>query len=379
MTDSHYTPTALALDLVALSKKKRPKVVADFAVGPGSLLYAAKISWPTSELHGLDLDSTALGEVRDKLGEVFTYHVDYLTDRAMELTKGLQGNIDIVLLNPPFTCRGATFVQTIFEGQVVRSSKAMAFILRSCQFLRSNGEILAIVPRSCLLSQKDAEARRLLTLSHSIEDMGKYKSPGFADASVSVHLIRLTRHRKTKIQKKQIPAAISRITPKQDFKLFVMRGSHPVGDVCSQGVGPSLIHTTELFDSQISINRRRATRTRKAISGSVLMMPRVARPSIKKIAVGSFMKPVVPSDCIICVKTEPAGFETELLEKFRHYWELLKDAYSGTCASYLTLASFRQVAEQIGFDVEFTDDPEIWNPTSRTISKQSKTISYNEG
>lgn len=378
MTDNHYTPRTLALDLVKLSKLRNPRMIVDFAVGPGSLLHAAKQAWPKAELHGLDLDLAALGEAQSNLSGIVTYHADYLTDRAMTLTADLYRKIDVVLLNPPFTCRGSSFEETSFGNRMVKSSKAMAFILRSCGFLRPNGEVLAIVPRSCLFSEKDAEARRSINLTYVLEDMGRYESPGFHGASVAVHLVRVTRRASLQRLKKNNIAAVTRIKPKQPYKLAFMRGSHAVGEASTLTKGFSLIHTTNLFGSEISISRRRAVKTTKRISGTVVMMPRVARPSLEKIGVGSFVKPVVPSDCIICIKTIPAGHETQLLEKLQHYWELLKDAYSGTCASYLTLSAFQEFAEKIGFEAELTDNPAIWNPSEHKAVVPSRVRSKNE-
>lgn len=370
MNDGFYTPTALASDLIRLSRQSNPKRIADFAVGGGSLLLAARQTWPDAQFYGIDLNPDAILEARKVLPSLEAYTSDYLSDEVLELTSELFHEIDLIVLNPPFTCRGSSFETTLFQASEVKSSKAMAFILRACRYLRISGEILAIVPRSCLFSQKDREARKAIAASHIIEDLGTYQSPGFSKASVSVHLVRVTRRSESTPLPISPPASVEIIRPNQHYSLVFMRGSHPVADGVTKAKGPSLVHTTDLFNFEIAISRRRAVHHNKLVSGKVLMFPRVARPSIDKVAIGSFIQPVVPSDCIICVKTVPLGHEEHLHTQILLFWDALKEAYSGTCASYLTMESFKIFAAKLGFEAELTSDCRIWNPDGGSTAKE---------
>ncbi|MDD9727609.1 N-6 DNA methylase [Roseovarius sp. SK2] len=362
MKDDFYTPTALARDLVRLSVQRDPRIIADFAVGDGALLLEARKRWPQAQLHGLDLDPEAIARAQDSLPGLKAITSDYLSSAARAANHDLQGRIDLVLLNPPFTCRGSSFETTEFGDNLVKSSKAMAFLLRSCSYLSANGEILAIVPRSCLYSQKDGQARENLSNGYNVDDLGVYESPGFSRASVSVHLVRISKRAALVSDQASQNSNVDKITPKHPYSLVFMRGSHAVADGVFHTQGPSLIHTTDLFNYEISISRRRATRKNKLVSGKVLMLPRVARPNVEKVAVGSFIQPVVPSDCIVCVKTVPGGFEEHLHEQICRFWDALEDAYSGTCASYLTLDAFREFSAKLGYKAEFSNDHRLWNP-----------------
>ena len=370
MKDDFYTPEALARDLIELSGQRNPKTIADFAVGDGALLEEAKKKWPEAQLHGLDLDPKAISRAQSSLPSLRAFRSDYLSSEALEATTALQGKIDLVLLNPPFTCRGASFETTDFGDNFIKCSKAMAFLLRSCRYLRPNGEILAIVPRSCLYSQKDSQARNTLSDAHNFENLEVYQSPGFRKASVSVHLARITKRRDGVVRQLTQKSEIKkRIAPKHPYRLVYMRGSHAVADGVFNTHGPSLIHTTDLFNFEVSISRRRATRETNLVSGKVLMLPRVARPNVEKIAVGSFIQPVVPSDCIVCVKTVPAGFEEHLQTQIRLFWDALEEAYSGTCASYLTMEAFGAFAVKLGYMAELSKECQIWNPVTEGVEK----------
>lgn len=368
MIDSYYTPRALANDLISHCRLDAPLRVADFAVGGGSLLSAAHKVWPTADLFGVDLDERAIDLTRDALPQAWLFNTDFLASCEGSLLGDLVGNLDLIVLNPPFSCRGSSYETTAFEGEDVRSSKAMAFLLASCQYLSSIGEILAIVPRSCLFSQKDHTARSAISKYHRLEDLGCCQSPGFSQASVSVHLVRITKSD----AEEMLPFSdrkVSQLRPERTYGIVIMRGSHPVALGRNISNAPSLIHTTDLFNGEISISRRRAVKTKKQISGQVLMMPRVARPNRKKIAVGNFIHPVVPSDCILSMKTIPAGYEADLQIQLLRFWSTLTDAYSGTCASYLTLNALKEFLVSIGYDVIIDDNPTLWNPLAITGTK----------
>lgn len=361
MIDRYYTPKTLADDLITNCRLDAPLRVADFAVGGGSLLSAAHKVWPTADLFGVDLDAEAINASRDAHPQAKLFNTDFLSSNGGDLLGDLVGNMDLIVLNPPFSCRGSTYETTAFEDEDVKSSKAMAFLLASCRYLSNIGEILAIVPRSCLFSQKDQTARTALSDKYDLEDLGVCQSPGFNGASVSVHLVRISKANAEKWLP-SIGGKIAQLKPERAYGVAIMRGNHPVALGKKKSDAPSLIHTTELFNGEISISRRRAVKLNKQISGQVLMMPRVARPNCNKIAVGNFIHPVVASDCILAMKTIPAGNEADLQRQLRRFWSALEDTYSGTCASYLTLNALKDFLVSIGYDVIVDDSPSLWNP-----------------
>jgi hypothetical protein len=76
------------------------------------------------------------------------------------------------------------------------------------------------------------------------------------------------------------------------------------------------------------------------------------------------------------MKTIPAGNEVDLQRQLLRFWTMLEDAYSGTCASYLTLNALEDFLVSIGYDVVVDDSPSIWNPFANmdTIADQQESI-----
>lgn len=361
MIDSYYTPRALADDLITHCRLDAPLRVADFAVGGGSLLSAAHKVWPEADLFGVDLDAKAINASRNAHPQAELFNTDFLSSNEDNRLGNLVGSIDLIVLNPPFSCRSSLYETTAFEDENIKSSKAMAFLLASCRYLSSTGEILAIVPRSCLFSQKDQNARSALSRQHNLEDLGACQSPGFNGASVSVHLVRIGKA-DAEERLPNVGGIVAQLKPERAYGIAIMRGNHPVALGKNKSDAPSLIHTTDLFNGEISISRLRAVKTKKKISGQVIMMPRVARPNRNKIALGNFIRPVVPSDCILSMKTIPAGNGADLQRQLLRFWSALENAYSGTCASYLTLNALKDFLVSIGYDVTVDDSPSLWDP-----------------
>lgn len=361
MIDRYYTPKVLADNLISYCQLDAPLRIADFAVGGGSLLSAATTVFPKAKLFGVDVDIGAIKASRIAHPKANLFNMNFLNSNEEGLLQELVGNIDLILLNPPFSYRGSKFETTFFEGEYVKSSKAMAFLLASCQYLNDGGEILAILPRSCLFSEKDEHARSAILNRHELEDLGVCQSPGFNGASVSVHIVRVIRSCSNK-DLVISAASLAQLKPERAYGVAIMRGNHPVAFGSEKLDAPSLIHTTDLFNGEIAISRRRAVKLNRQISGQVLMIPRVARPNRNKVAVGNFVRPVVASDCILAMKTVPPGNEIDLQVHLQRFWCALESVYSGTCASYLTLSALKNFLVSMGYQVTISCEPSLWNP-----------------
>tara|TARA_B100000123_G_scaffold240484_2_gene193707 strand:+ start:5047 stop:6069 length:1023 start_codon:yes stop_codon:yes gene_type:complete len=331
------------------------------------LISAAYLEWPETEIFGVDIDPHALKETKELAPNLKAYMCDFLSEECLLKTKNILGRIDLVLLNPPFSCKSSEFVTTVFEDEKLRCSKAMAFLLGSCKYLSDLGEVLAIVPRSCLLSSKDSKAREALTRHHILEDFGPYARPRFREASVTIHLVRISKRQHSCTTTE--PHPIGRlVAATRDYNVIIMRGTHPVSASSECTERPSLIHTTNLCDGKITKGKLNASKQSRLVSGPVVMLPRVARPTKDKVCFGYFDQPIVPSDCVICVKTLPSGYEQHLQDQLLLYWDGLKNTYSGTCAAYLTLEMFKEFLLSIGFKAEVGSDLTTW-----MASTESKT------
>ena len=111
--DQIYTPPYLAA-LMAKASRARPSqseefIVADFAAGSGELLLAAASVWPTATMVATDIDSRAVCNVRKISNSWRTGVCDFLNPRSRRsspVLRSLKRRTNLVLLNPPFSCRG---------------------------------------------------------------------------------------------------------------------------------------------------------------------------------------------------------------------------------------------------------------------------------
>ena len=362
--DEFYTPKPLAEELVGHCRVVQPTVVADFTMGGGSLLNAANVAWPNAKLFGNDIDKRALSAVSGLGLHASGFRGDFLSKKHVARLYGaleIAGHADVILLNPPFSCKGSTVVSSIFEDAEVQCSRAMAFLLGSCVFLKEGGEILGIVPRSCLRSEKDGTARELLRRRHFVEDLGEPMCGGFKGASVSVHIVRI-RHRPTKRTGDSAGRPVRRLQRHRQFQIFLTRGGHALCDSVEGNEGISLVHTTELKDGRLLPTFRTARRTTRQVSGRILLLPRVGRPSSAKLVLTTFKEPVVLSDCIVGIKTMPEGHESQVATLMRRFWPQIEDLYSGTCARYVTLKALQGFFRSLGFEAQIRGRTRVAGP-----------------
>ncbi|EJP49980.1 methyltransferase small domain protein [Acinetobacter baumannii Naval-18] len=100
MIDQIFTPDALANELVQFySLSSPPLLVADFAVGEGSLIQAAHKYWPEAKYIVNDIDQNILNKIKLKNAEIDYYNEDFLVSNFTKLFE----KIDLILLNPPFS------------------------------------------------------------------------------------------------------------------------------------------------------------------------------------------------------------------------------------------------------------------------------------
>ena len=137
MIDQFYTPSGLAGLLISAAKARSPKVVADFAMGDGALLRAARQRWPRTLLVGSDINPEALSASEDVIQGLDFSTYDFLGDAPLpEALRNSRAKCDVIVLNPPFTCRGSKRFPVTVGGEALLGSKALAFVCRALAFLK---------------------------------------------------------------------------------------------------------------------------------------------------------------------------------------------------------------------------------------------------
>lgn len=332
--DRFYTPPGLAALLIGAAKTRKATLVADFAAGDGALLRAAEGRWSAAQLFGSDIDPDALEAVGALASAPRTALHDFLGDDVPpQALSDIRGRCDVVLLNPPFTCRGNRQYPVTLRGRSFRGSKALAFVARSLEFLARSGEALAIVPASCLTSARDAELLSALRDDYVVQQIGEINRNAFAGCSVSVVIIRI--RLRSKLLSLPRPRSQSRPVLMKSYGAEIIRGSLSVGDARVRPGGVPCIHTTDLRGGRLVEPALSVSLSSRVVTGTVVLLPRVGRPSATKLVLATVREAML-TDCVFALRSDPPGQEEQLIRLMRSNWAQLEAAYGGSCAPYLT-------------------------------------------
>lgn len=383
-TDAFDTPPSLAKSLVRVGSKDAPAVVADFAAGTGELLLAAAALWPTATYVASDLDEERVRHLRTERPDWIVRRLDFTSPDASEVLFEWEGAVDLVLLNPPFSCRGGRRYEIETSDGYVSCSLAMAFVLLSLPFLAEGGEVLAILPKGCVDSDKDAQAREYLSRTTGfrvIQEHGRGTFPGCTPSTVVAQIGGSA---------VSVPPAQTARTPAQPIKeapLRIYRGRLPRHEASTRTVGASstgfaYVHTTDLMRGGVSPDADRIVveaenEGRLAVGGPAILVPRVGRPYLEKVALHTTAERVVLSDCVVALLCTSAREARSLHATLRAQWDIVQGAYGGTCARYTTLRKLQRVLHNLGYPSEIVRKGE--NPRNeQTVADKSETTFESE-
>jgi hypothetical protein len=346
MKDQFFTPADLASEAINAVKVRRVVIVADFAAGHGDLLVAARSRWPDCFTFGNDLDPACSSKLATSERVSAYSGCDFLNDRATNASKRfreLLGNCDVVLLNPPFSGRGGKALSVKTESGLVTCSRAMAFIFTAIKYLRRGGEIVAILPASCLSSRKDARILDEIQRVANYFEIGRYSNDAFPNCSASTVVVRFRRR-----------AASVQITPtikghqvrrRGEYRLFVkiVRGCVPVyrADNGLAGRRFPFIHSTDIVDSEVYQYQRAVNIDTRVVRGPAVLLTRVGSPATKKCAIYDCAQKIVLSDCVIALECADLAIAEKVRARILSRWDRFSTLYGGTCAPYITLDALK--------------------------------------
>ena len=252
----------------------------------------------------------------------------------------LPSKCDVIFLNPPFSQRGGSTYNSFFGELIISSSIAFAFIINSLNFLKDDGELIAILPASCLTSEKDLNARKFIYryFSMSVDSALSHKT--FDKCSVHTVCVRIVKKNNQYTTKENKDVSIYHTLP----SLQLFRGKLSIYNSVNvtRSEGFPLIHTTNLKEKYLSPKLHCTSyvfKPNSTISGPCLLVPRVCKPSFNKISIYSHPDSIVISDCVISISLIEENFYSieELYEFIYNNWNSFRTIYHGTCAQYTTL------------------------------------------
>jgi hypothetical protein len=353
--DQHFTPQQLAVSLIQDVKIDNPLIIFDPTCGNGALLEAAYSKWPAAKFFGNDIDIKMRRRLK-RQRQQWNISVSNFIMQSKRKVSYANLKADLILLNPPFSCRGGSYkvLKTrIYEG---KCSTALAFFIRAIEFLSDSGEIVAILPSSVISSQKDKLALDWLRKYGVFSIIRQYASYSFPLCSVDT----ISVHFKCKPDLQSSSAlnmscsddqnnVNTAILPQKNEKLVISRGQmqmHVYKVTRKKQDSVIFIHTDNLQNNNLVPSRLAMRSSVKIISGPALLLPRVGKPDPRKIVLIENSIEFSVSDCVIVVSAKLSKLR-RVKSLLINNWELLKECYSGSCAKYLTLKNLGDLLERI--------------------------------
>lgn len=330
--DEYYTSDTLARILVSYVRRKNIKTVADFCVGGGELLVAACERWKDLECYGVDISENAIRLLGEKFPNWYLNVCDFTIEEERTKTFLHQQRFDLILLNPPFTCRGSIINVIIYKGEEYHVSTAMVFLTHSLQYLNDRGCLHAIVPSGVLYSQKDSKLWMAIYKDYQVTIHQENDFAYFKDCSPNIAIISLKKG-KTKV----LLGQLSHIICQNHYNVELVRGKLSMFEVNHVENGKQLIHTTWLQNHHIIDGGVKTFHSVSLIKGPAIILPRVGNPNIGKICLLEDKNEYVLSDCIFGIKAKKLKDAKALYIDILRDWERFKQLYKGTGAKYMTI------------------------------------------
>ncbi len=341
--DSFYTPDEIAASMLGKCTLDSPARIVDFAAGDGALLRRAVAQWPTATVFATDINPKAVRSLQAEFPSWNISKCDFMSasSRAKaQAIESLAGRGDVVLLNPPFSYRGAATFPVNAWQETFHCSKAMAFVLLSLEHLTAGGQLIAILPESSLFGDKDARAWEAVKQRFTVTRGATAGRGVFSGCAARCTIVRLTQ------RKRKQAARLVVDQPNFSLEVTLVRGSVPL--YLDTGSDRTLVHSTDLQQSSVILNGHVASSERPSVCGPSVMIHRVGMPSIEKVALYLRRKRVTLSDCVIGLQCNSSDDAIALHNLIKAHETEYKQLYAGTCAPYTTVQRVVEFLNGIG-------------------------------
>lgn len=353
--DRYYTPPPIASELVAAGLAMVPcaRVVADTACGAGNLLAAAQGALDNATCIGTDTDRNAIRRLRLSNPRWLLSVANVLDHHAFQRVRAVTEapDCDLLTLNPPFSMSASKSVPASFFGAEIRTSVAMAHVLRSLEVFEPTGGAVAIVPESLLFSDVDAAARRLLEQRYEASILRGLSNSTFRGARANALLVKWT-PRSAIIEPTDLIA-------NSDYPLepTVTRGGLPVFEARGSRTGIPHVHSSNIADLVASGStaefRKVKAINRGVVTGVMLLLPRVGVPLRSHVRTVRLSSPIQLSDCVFALQFSSVHRANQFRRRAFERWENLTNQYRGTGARYISVtrmnAWVRATAASLGW------------------------------
>ena len=349
--DAFYTPVDVANHLVDGISVNRCRIVADFSCGKGSLLEAFERRNKSRVQIANDIDKTVIREVARAHPKWKMSVVDFLSAqsrRSSSILREIIGKVDVILLNPPFSNKGNTFLIAHISGVEIKCSRAAAFVAAAIPFLSPRGIIRAILPSSTLSSVRDSAFWDLVNQDFHVRILRENASGTFVGCSATSVSVEVSRKEST--SNEECFVEITKDQPLAGIEVRVTRGSVEVTSELALNGAP-VIHTTDLRECNLLSISRRSGKGMQCGNEPSVLLPRVGRPDSKKITLFQCDKEYTLSTCVLRIVCSSIDDATLVRDTLVNSWDDVSRIYSGTGASYTTKVKVADLLLRLGCSV----------------------------
>lgn len=356
--DGVATPESVADEMVAsvpALAKSEALYVADFAAGAGDLLLAARRRWPGAVCIGVDVEPSMVEQLRQVARVDLATVCDFLTESVAGEGGTLGefcGCVSVILLNPPFSCRGGRYAAVRIGEDELRCSVAAAFLVKALRFLEPGGWIIAIVPAGSLDSERDEAAWAHVRTKGLLEIIGEYPPKAFPGCHLRTALVRFELHSEMTGGQIHAPGGAPLPGTSVGEEVMLVRGSIPVHLARVRLDGSTrVVHTKDLRDGAVrQVSDLWALRGR-GIRGPAVLLPRVGQPTPGKVVAYLDDDELLLSDCVLGIRCGTADAAIGLRAALVGSWGQFSKVYVGSCAPYTTVARVAEFLQGLGYDI----------------------------
>lgn len=340
--DCYYTPERVAQRILQQACLQRaPEVCADSTCGSGRLLQAANDVFGYVQCIGIDRDRHAIAKLRRSNPNWILAVGDLLKARlGKSFVSIIPDNVDLLILNPPFSLGNRKSVEISYEGHQLRGSVAMAHLLRSFELFSPREGAIAIVPESLLYSETDAGAREALGARYSLHKIADLQSSTFRGARAHATAIQIAPNRLRESKKDDARG--------YGYVIYtrLVRGGLQVHAMNESKFGTPFVHSVDirrLLDQQdISSLRRTSSSMKGRVEGWTVLIPRVGMPEKELVRPVEISQTVQLSDCVIALQCTSKATAAKLATRIKESWEDFRGIYRGTGARYVTVSRLKE-------------------------------------
>ena len=303
-----------------------------------------------------DIDGQAIRNLRKSSDSWRTGTCDFTNPRSRQsspVLRSLNGRTNLVLLNPPFSCRGGKRISATVGGTTSECSPGLAFVVNSIDYMTEGGELIAVLPQGSLTSERDAATWALLSRMGYTEVLKNNGFGTFARAEVRTAVVRFQK-RHSLVKAEPSPVLNTCNASRQELlpPVRIVRGTTQMNEIQrGEGYTDSIafIHSTHLQDFTVSSHYKVCGGLGRCAVGPMVLLPRVGQPKRSKVARYPDPDVFMLSDCVIALMCPSPKMAELLWSDLQSNWNLLEQEYVGSGARYITNRRLSSLLTRLGY------------------------------